>query len=159
MDPVENLVASTGFAVLTPPDEAASRFVGYLCQSDYFADRVTSESVGIAYPAIAETRLRALEVCVPPLPEQVAIARYLDDTDRRMRRYTESAQRQIHLLNEYRTRLIADVVTGKLDVREAVSGLANDLGEPEVITGPDASAVTSSKRARNLNAVTQASDA
>ena len=30
---------------------------------------------------------------------------------------------QVHLLREYRTRLIADVVTGKLDVREAAANL------------------------------------
>ena len=34
-----------------------------------------------------------------------------------------TAQRQIELLREYRTRLIADVVTGKLDVREAAANL------------------------------------
>ena len=133
-DPVENLIASTGFAVLTPPDGTASRFVGYLCQSDYFADRVTSESVGIAYPAIAETRLSALKVCVPPLSEQAAIARYLDHAERRIQRFVESEQRQIHLLNEYRSRLIADVVTGKLDVLQAASGLPNDLEDPGAIT-------------------------
>ena len=36
------------------------------------------------------------------------------------------AQRQISLLKEYRTRLIADVVTGKLDVREAAAGLPDE---------------------------------
>ena len=33
------------------------------------------------------------------------------------------ANRQLELFNEYRTRLIADVVTGKLDVREAANAL------------------------------------
>jgi type I restriction enzyme S subunit len=33
------------------------------------------------------------------------------------------ATREISLLREYRTRLIADVVTGKLDVREAAASL------------------------------------
>jgi type I restriction enzyme S subunit len=32
------------------------------------------------------------------------------------------------LLNEYRTRLIADVVTGKLDVREAGAQLPEEAG-------------------------------
>ena len=60
---------------------------------------------------------KSLPCCVPPLAEQAAIAQYLDRTDRRIRRCIQSAQRKIELLNEYRTRLIADVVTGKLDVR------------------------------------------
>ena len=36
------------------------------------------------------------------------------------------AHRQIDLLQEYRTRLIADVVTGKLDVREAAAQLPDE---------------------------------
>ena len=44
-----------------------------------------------------------------------------------------SAQREIDLLREYRTRLIADVVTGKLDVREAAAQLpAEDQELPPI---------------------------
>ena len=39
------------------------------------------------------------------------------------------ARRQIELLREYRTRLIADVVTGKLDVREAAASLPEGAGQ------------------------------
>ena len=39
------------------------------------------------------------------------------------------ARRQIDLMNEYRTRLIADVVTGKLNVREAAGQLPDPEGE------------------------------
>ena len=42
-----------------------------------------------------------------------------------------STQREISLLREYRTRLIADVVTGKLDVREAAARLPDEADEPE----------------------------
>ena len=40
------------------------------------------------------------------------------------------AEREIELLREYRTRLIADVVTGKLDVREAAAQLPDEVDEP-----------------------------
>ena len=43
------------------------------------------------------------------------------------------ACRQIELVQEYRTRLIADVVTGKLDVREAAAQLPEETGEEEPI--------------------------
>ena len=36
----------------------------------------------------------------------------------------------IHSMGEYRTRLIADVVTGKLDVREAAANLPEETDEP-----------------------------
>ena len=41
----------------------------------------------------------------------------------------DRACRQIDLLQEYRTRLIADVVTGKLDVREAAASLLEEADE------------------------------
>lgn len=41
------------------------------------------------------------------------------------------ATREIDFLREFRTRLIADVVTGKLDVREAAASLPVETEEPE----------------------------
>ncbi len=68
-------------------------------------------------------------VALPPLREQVAISDYLDEADARIAGGVKAAKRQIALLREYRTRLISDVVTGKLDVREAADNLPDD---PEV---------------------------
>ena len=45
------------------------------------------------------------------------------------RRGHRRARRQIDLLQEYRTRLIADVVTGKLDVRAAAAQLPDESDE------------------------------
>ena len=51
---------------------------------------------------------------------------------------TTSAQRETSLLREYRTRLIADVVTGKLDVREAAARLPDEVEELEPLDEADA---------------------
>jgi type I restriction enzyme S subunit len=48
-----------------------------------------------------------------------------------------AAQKEIELLREYRTRLIADVVTGKVDVREAAAKLPDEVEEPEDDAGSD----------------------
>ena len=112
-----DLVASTGFAVLTPRRGTLPRFVSYLCQSEPLTDRVTAESVGIAYPAIAETRLGTFEVCVPPLPEQAAIVRFLDHADRRIRLYIRAKEKLIALLEEQKQAIIHEAVTGRIDVR------------------------------------------
>ena len=62
----------------------------------------------------------------PPLPEQTAIVEYLDKTTADLDTAITRACRGIDLLQEYRTRLIADVVTGKLDVREAAAALPDE---------------------------------
>ena len=112
-----DLIASTGFAVLTPKRETSPKFVSYVCQSDPFTYRVTAESVGIAYPAIAETRLGTFDVCIPPFPEQTAIARFLDHADRRIRRYIRAKQKLVALLEEQKQAIIHQAVTGQIDVR------------------------------------------
>lgn len=63
----------------------------------------------------------------PPADEQAAIVSFLDEATATRDLAIRSAQREISLLHEYRSRLIADVVTGKLDVREAVAGLPDEL--------------------------------
>ncbi len=60
---------------------------------------------------------------VPPLPEQAAIVGHLNHVTTGIKAASDRAQGEIELLREYRTRLIADVVTGKLDVREAAADL------------------------------------
>ena len=115
--PGADLIASTGFAVLTPRRGTFPKFVSYLCQSAPFTDRVTAESVGIAYPAISETNLRTFRVCVPPLPEQAAIVRFLDHVDRRIRRYVRAKQKLIAALEEQKQVFIQQAVTGRIDVR------------------------------------------
>jgi type I restriction enzyme S subunit len=113
----EALVCSTGFAVLTPGPSTQPKYVSYLVESNTFTDRLTAESVGTAYPAIAEGRLGSFYVPIPPLPEQTAIVRFLDYIDRRMRRYIRAKQKLIKLLEEYKQALIHRAVTGKIDVR------------------------------------------
>ncbi len=112
-----HLVASTGFAVLTPRGDTIPGFVSYCCQSDSFTDRVTAESVGIAYPAIAESKLATLEVWVPPTSEQAAIARFLDHAASHIDRYIRAKEKLIALLEEQKQAMINEVVTGRIDVR------------------------------------------
>ena len=69
----------------------------------------------------------------PPIDEQAAIVEYLDQATADIDTTIARAEREIELLNEYRTRLIADVVTGKLDVRDAAAALpeVDPLAEDE----------------------------
>ena len=107
----DQLVCSTGFAVLTPRVGTVPQFVSYLVRSNAFTDRVAANSVGIAYPAIAESRFGSLHVSVPPFPEQAAIVRFLDHADRRIRRYIRAKQKLITLLEEQKQAIVHEAVT------------------------------------------------
>lgn len=69
---------------------------------------------------------------VPPVAEQKGIMAQLDIDLSGVNTAISRLNREIELLREYRTRLIADVVTGKLDVREAAARLPNVEDAPAI---------------------------
>jgi type I restriction enzyme S subunit len=91
---------------------------------------ITNFIWGIADDVLREQFLKIKVLC-PPVKEQVAIVESVGKDTADARLAIEVASGQIALLLDYRTRLIADVVTGKLDVREAAARLPEDVPEPE----------------------------
>jgi type I restriction enzyme, S subunit len=83
-------------------------------------------------------RIGSRQIAVPPVPEQQSIVLQIEKSMFGLNAAIDSARREITLLREYRTRLIADVVTGKLDVREAAARLPDEAEEPELVDGADA---------------------
>ena len=118
---VSELICSTGFAVLRPQSETFAKYVSYLVQNDSFTNRVSANSVGIAYPAISESKFGSFSISIPQKPEQIAISNYLDSYIDNISVMITAANKAINLLKEYRIRLNADIVTGKVDVRQAAA--------------------------------------
>lgn len=114
----DDLIASTGFAVLTPGKNVEPEYLGYVIQSSAFVYRVAANSIGIAYPAIAETVLGRFPVALPPtVDEQQAIVAHIKTESAPLDDAIARTEEEIKLIREYRDRLIADVVTGQVDVR------------------------------------------
>ena len=76
-------------------------------------------SFAAAQPGLSVERVMNLSVPVPTPAEQENIAKYINEADDKIDSVVKQAQHQIGLANEYRTRLIADVVTGQIEVRDA----------------------------------------
>ena len=77
-------------------------------------------SIAAAQPGLAVERILNLHLPVPSNQEQQLIAAHIGNTTADIDVAISRASRQIELLKEYRTRLISDVVTGKLYVRQAM---------------------------------------
>ena len=118
-------IVSTAYGVyrVRRKAKALPDFIHSLVRSEAFnwELRVRSKGIWISRLQLTDDSFLRAPLPLPPLSEQTTIVRYLDTTDRRMSARRASLVRQIALHREYRTRLIADVVTGKLDVREAAS--------------------------------------
>lgn len=133
--------ATVGKAFLVPADAGEACYAGYLIrarphraliepnflfaftQSTGFTHWKNSAFILSTIHNISAEKYANLHVPCPPLSEQLQIIRYLDKATSDIDAAIDRARQEIDLLGEYRTRLIADVVTGKVDVREAVAGL------------------------------------
>ena len=71
-------------------------------------------------------RIGSMLIAIPPAEEQASIALSIEAETARLSDAINHARHEIDLIHEYRTRLIADVVTGKLDVREAAARLPEE---------------------------------
>ncbi|MCF8999833.1 restriction endonuclease subunit S [Acinetobacter nectaris] len=112
-----NLIASTGFAILRPTNRFDSKFIGYWIQSEGIVGNIVANSVGVSYPAINSTDLIRLPIVDFSLSEQKQIVDYLDHETGKIDKMVEKVNQTIHTLKEYRSTLITQVVTGKVDVR------------------------------------------
>ena len=101
---------------------------------DYMDSLIRTEAYRMNYlvrsTGITSSRLRlypesflGIPLVYPPKVEQDAIAEHIDEVTTSVDDAITRTRSQIDLMNEYRTRLIADVVTGQLDVREAAAQL------------------------------------
>jgi type I restriction enzyme S subunit len=81
----------------------------------------------------------SVRAMMPPHGEQVAIVDFAERETRHQNFAISRLEREIDLLREYRTCLVADVVTGKLDVREAAATLPEEdpLGAFAASRDPD----------------------
>ena len=112
--PPENMVVSTGFAVIRPRN-VNSGFIGYLFHAEFLIANVIAHSAGISYPAINASELIKLQVPFPSIQEQATIASFLDRETQRIDTLVEEKNHFIGLLKEKRLALISHVVTKGLD--------------------------------------------
>lgn len=112
--PPTNMIASTGFAVLRPRG-VASRFLGYLFRSEVMISKIIARSVGVSYPAINASEIMSLHLPLPPLPEQTAIAAFLDRETAKIDALVAEQRRLIDLLREKRQAVISHAVTKGLN--------------------------------------------
>ena len=124
--PVDGLV-SPAYVVAKPLAGNDSRYFNHLFHIRPYMTEVNRYSRGIVKDRnrLYWEDFKQIQTPCPPLDEQVLIANAIDDTVRLTADGVRNLQRQIGMIKEYRARLIADVVTGKLDVRDAAAHLAD----------------------------------
>lgn len=108
----DDIIVSTGFAVLHPT-KCNGEYLAYYILSESFINRVEMLSKGTSYPAINASDLVSINVLIPPLPEQCAIATYLDDKCAKIDTIVSNLDKQISRYGDLKRSLIDEVITGK----------------------------------------------
>jgi type I restriction enzyme S subunit len=110
-------------------------WLNYLLNSKEFWSYARSQALVSLHQANLNSKRYGQMVL--PIPsgraEQDDIVEHIRSRAGEVERAISRLEREIDLLREYRTRLVADVVTGKLDVREAAAGLPEAADEPEAL--------------------------
>jgi type I restriction enzyme, S subunit len=108
------------------PGQSIPRWVAYGLLSQFEKDQCRLMTNGGTKVGLTLDDVRCLYVLLPPLDEQVKLVAGIETETRKLDVTIARLEREIELLREYRTRLVADVVTGKLDVREIALQLPDE---------------------------------
>ena len=105
-------------------EENNPEFLNFLLNDVGFLAAARREAIPSLHQSnLNPSRYGRLSIALPSSSEQHAILQSIEQTTSHIDAAVVRVDRQIERFREYRTRLIADVVTGKLDVREAAAGL------------------------------------
>ncbi|HEV2153016.1 restriction endonuclease subunit S [Bradyrhizobium sp.] len=114
--PPDNLIVSTGFAVIRPrPGALDAKFCRYVLREPIFLAEVEMRSTGISYPAINASEVGDIAIPYPPLPEQGVIADFIEAEFDHIDALIAAKQRLLDLLAEKRRAVVAEAVMRGLD--------------------------------------------
>ena len=121
-------LVSPDYAVFDPIADVNVDYLGELFRSRTLRVKFRSESKGLGtgtsgFMRLYNDRFGAIHIPLPPREEQDSILKGIGEQSADLNTAIARTEREIALMQEYRTRLTADLVTGKLDVREAAAHL------------------------------------
>lgn len=106
--------------------ELSHNYLLQLILSPAFTKFAVDTSMRVAMPKVNREALADCPMWFPDSYEQDLILKFIEQESEPIDTAISRLNREIDLLREYRTRLVADVVTGKLDVREAAAQLPDE---------------------------------
>jgi len=131
--PIDCLCSADMYPITVSETELRTKYFLLLLLSEPFTKYAIDCSLRVAMPKVNREALGECWIWYPGLEEQDAILEFVDQISGPANRAIDQAFREITLLREYRTRLISDVVTGKLDVQKAAAHIPEEIEESERI--------------------------
>ncbi|MDA9809525.1 restriction endonuclease subunit S, partial [Flavobacteriales bacterium] len=99
-------------------DNEYVKFVWYWLQTEFIKQTMWLEAVQSAQPNLAMGKLSNFPVLLPTSQEQKEIVNFIETETSKVEKTISTIEKEITLVEEYKTALIAEAVTGKIDVRD-----------------------------------------
>ena len=107
--------------IIRPTSSITTMFLYYLLRSDVGQKQIDIEQTGSGREGLNFESLKNFVLIVPEYTEQASIVTHIETECSRLDTIIDKFKLQIELFKEYRTTLISEVVTGKIDVRDEVA--------------------------------------
>lgn len=114
----ETIFAGYHSIIAHPDGSANNRYLAYLFMSPTWRYQIQKKVNGVKVYSITQKMLKDTFILVPPIDEQTEIVDYLDATCEKIDAAIAKMEEKITNLQDLKIRLVADVVTGKIDVRD-----------------------------------------
>jgi len=120
VEPIDNVTVQRSIGILRPnPCLLDSKFLNFVIKSDLVQSQIKLiMNKYAAQPGIYLTDVSTLQISAPEIDKQREIVFFIEKESQTIDVAITRTQLEIELIQEYRTRLISDVVTGKVDVRD-----------------------------------------
>ena len=111
-------IVSPAYGVYSPKSKISPEYYHYLFRTDMYTAEFRRSSTGIISSRLRlySDKFFAIHSILPPKPEQIQIAKYLDEKTSKIDKIISKIDEQVNTLTEFRKTLINDVVTGKVRV-------------------------------------------
>jgi len=132
----ETLILSNSGATLGVPritlikggiNDGSVAFLNLDVERDYLyyffvthTDIYREEAAGYGQPNLNTEIVKSTKTPFPPKREQIDIVSFIENENARFNKVLEVSKKEIEILKEYKTALISEVVTGKVDVRDEI---------------------------------------
>lgn len=102
--------------IIVPNERIDNRFLMYWLRNNY--QKIRNLGGGDKRDGLNLQMIGSIPIPIPPLNEQIKISNFINKQNDHTKSLISKIQNEINLLKEYKTALISEVVTGKVDVRE-----------------------------------------
>ena len=122
----DDLVCGYHLAILRPGATVRGAYLTNALLSRPVAVQFHIEAKGVTRYGLSHSGIKDVVLPLPPVSEQDTIVASINVQTKEIEQTIAATKREIDLIREYRTRLVADVVTGKVDVRAAAAAIADE---------------------------------